>query len=311
VRWGLVLAAVVLASLGAAASGSSQAAPNVRVTVTPSAPRATSGTSPLGQREFTVTFHVTISSDATCENLSVTYTYGTRFNGRPSLGENVTESFDSGAPATSGAFDVQASASPAETIAFNAQGSCEQEDGTVLSTSGRVTRTVRIPAHSCEQGPLRVLAVRGSARRGGRIAVRAGHYVRVDDAVSLGRRSSLTFGAPECRGFRVTVASRRSTGIRTGAYSATSRGFATVVAGSATVGFRGDRHSGGLETPGAIVLPRTLARFSAAATSRTVTTVRVRSGTVAVAPRLRRATFGKRVVVRAGHGVRCAARVCR
>jgi hypothetical protein len=298
-------------SLGAAASGRSQAAPSVAITVTPSAPRATTGTTPLGRREFTVTFHVTVSSDAACENLSVTYTYGTRFNGRPSLGENVSESFDSGAPATSGAFDVQASASPAETIAFDAQGRCEQEDGTVLSTSGRVARTVQIPPHSCEQGPLRVLAVRGSVRRGGRIAVRAGHYVRVDDAVSLGRRSSLTFGAPECRGFSVTVASRRSIGIRTGAYSATSRGLATVVAAGATVAFRGDRHSGGLETPGAIVLPRTLARFGVSASSRTLTTVRVRSGTVAVAPRVRRSTFGKRVVVRAGHGVRCAARVCR
>lgn len=268
-----------------------------------------SGRAPLGQREFGVIFHVSVSSDTTCENLSVGYSYRALFNGRPSQGESATESFDSGAPATGAAFDVRASGFPAETVAFSAQGTCEEADGTVLSTSNRVARNVRIPAHSCEQGPLRVLVLLGAARRSG-VAVRRGHYLRVDDAVTLARRSRIAFGAADC-GFRVSVSAGRTLSFRTGGYFRSAAGLATIVGVGATVDFRGDRHAGGIQTPSAIVLPRSAARVSIVASSPTVTTVRVRRGVVVVAPRIRRSTFGKRIVVRAPHGVRCAGGVCR
>ena len=308
-RWGLAFAAFLAASLATAAAGSSQA-PRVSVSVGASQPSPSAGRTALGQREFAVVFHVSVSASETCENLSVAYTYGTRFNGRPSLGENATESFDTNAPATSGAFDVRTTASTAETVAFSARGTCEQEDGTVLSASSRVPRTVRIPAHSCEQGPLRVLALRGGVKRTGRVPLRAGNYVRPDDSLSLGRRSRVAFGAPQCRGFRVSISGARGGAVRTGSYASASTGLATIVSGGLTVDLAGDRHAGGIQTPSALVLPRGIsrARIVAAASG---TTVRVRSGAVRAAARIRGSTYSKGIVVRAGQTVRCAAGACR
>jgi hypothetical protein len=310
VRVGLVTVASGLAALAVAPSSAPHLAPQVAVSVTGSTPQPTRGREPLGRRDFAVSFHVSVSSSATCENLAVAYSYATLFNGRPSGGRSLAESFETGAPASSASFEVDTTALPAERVAFSAQGTCELEDGTVIGTSNRVARNVRIPAHSCEQGPLRMLAVRGRATRGGGIRVRAGQYLRFDDRLAVGRRSSVAFGATECRGFRVAVRASRRVAIRAGSYARDSRGSTTIVSAGATLDFRGDGHAGGIETPNAIAVPRGAAAFGIVATSAAATIVRVRNGAARVAARLRGSTYGALLVVRAGHSVRCASRAC-
>jgi hypothetical protein len=319
VRGVLVTLAVAATALTAATSGASQGQPHVSVSVTPSRATPTGGRTPLGRRAWSVSFHVSVSSESACENLSVAYSYWTLFNGRASPGERVSESFDTRAPASSAAFDVRISGVPAEIVTLRARGTCEQEDGTVLSGSAAVFATVRIPAHPCEGGPLRVLALRGSARRAdrdARVRVRTGHYLRTSDAVTLGRRSSLVFGARECRGLRVAVSTPRSVSIVPGDYARGSEGFPTTVGSGGTAEFRGDQHSGGVQSRDAIALPRGARRGPSkiarvrVVTLRRMTTVRVRTGVVYVAPRLGRSTYGKAIVVRAGQTARCAARAC-
>jgi len=133
----------------------------------------------------------------------------------------------------------------------------------------------------------------------------------VDEPVTVAARSAITFGAPQCAGLRVSVGAGRRVRFRTGGYSETSLGLATIAGVGARVDFRGNRHAGGVQTPSAIVLPRGRTRVQVVVPSATTTTVRVRAGAVVVAPRIRGSTYGRRIVVRAGHGVRCVGRVCR
>ncbi len=180
-------------------------------------PRAVSGRpTPRGRRDHAISFRVRVTSSEQCENLSVTYSYTALFNGRGSLAGSATDFYDTNKPASGAAFVVRAEAGAADVVSFNARGACEQSDGTVLSRSAAVAARVRVAAHSCEEGPLRVLAARGSVARqdlvarSKRVPVRIGHYVWTDYHVWLGRGSRVSFGAAACNRLRQPSAGRRA-----------------------------------------------------------------------------------------------------
>jgi hypothetical protein len=322
-RPGIAILAVVSATLLSATPGISRADPAVSVSVKPSAPTAAAGRAPSGLRKYGVSFRVTITSTQECENLSVAYSYASRFDGRPSLGGSATDSYDTGAPATTATFDVHAAGHSADTVTFSGRGTCEQSDGTVVSASTPVVATVVVPPHSCAEGPLRVLGLRGLVTREDlvspktRVRVRLGHYLWGDYRVWLARGSQAAFGAGECHALRV-VATGPGT-LKPGMYSAGSYGAPTVLGeGGGSVDFRGDQHSGGILTESAVVVPRglstapsKLARFRVVSLARKVgrtTTVRVLRGTVYVAGRVGKARYGTPVLAHTGQiiVVRCS-----
>jgi hypothetical protein len=307
----LATLAVITATLVAATPGVSEAPPSVSVSVTGSGPTASGGRAPGGLRSYGVTFHVRIASDQECENLSVTYSYAARFDGRPSLAGSGTEFYNSGAPASSATFDVQAAGNAADVVSFTGRGACEQADGTVLATSAEVNAKIDVPAHSCEQGPLRVLGASGSVVRrdlsspSTTVRVRTGNHLWSGYQVTLGRRSRLVFGARECRGLRVIATGPAK--IVPGDYSARAEGAPMRLGRGGVVDFRGDQHSGGVQTANAIALPRgarhapsKLARFQVVSVSGKLTRVHVRSGTVYIARRVGRGRYASAAVAKTG-----------
>jgi hypothetical protein len=321
----LTLLCACLAALGAATAGASEAAPAVSVSVTPASVRAVSGgRTPSGRRDYTVSFRVTANSEQQCANLLVVYSYTALFNGRRSLAGSRIDYYETNAPATSASFDVHAPADAADVVAFSGHATCEDEQGGVIARSPVAAARITVAAHSCEQGPLRVLGVRGSVRREdllsrAAVPVRAGHHLWTGYHVLVARRGRIAFGAGECHALRVVVDG--PVNFVPGDYSRRSYGTSTLLGYGATADFRGDQHSGGVETANAVALPRgtragpsKLARFEIVSMPKRlgrVTRVRVRRGTVYVAPRTR-GRYGTAIVLRAGQStvVRCAT-VCR
>ena len=314
---------VALTALATARSSPSQNEPRVSLSVTPSAPAPSGGRSALGRRDWAVSFRVNVTADRECENLSVAYTYRTLFDGRRSLNGPVSETYDTGAPASSASFGVHADASAADLVVFGARGTCELTDGTVLSTSGPVAATVAVPAHSCDEGPLRVLFVRGQVRREDllsklRVPVRGGHYLWTGYRVWLARGSRLVLGAPECHALRIALGGAQS--LIPGDYARLSYGNPTTLGPGGRADFQGDQHSGGVQTADAIALPRglrtaksKLARFTVASLPGRVTRIRVTSGFVYVAGRRGSVAYSAPVVAQPGETVvvRCgSARAC-
>lgn len=323
----LALLGVVVTALGAASVGASEA-PALALTVTSSAPRAVSGgRMPSGRRDYAVTFHVGAESAQQCANLVVEYSYSALFDGRPSLAGSAVDYHETNAPATSVSFDVHADAGAGDVVAFSGHATCENEDGDVIATSPVTAAHAAVDPHSCEQGPLRVFAVQGAVRRegltsAGLVPVRAGHRIWTGYRVAVPARGRIAFGATECHALRVLVGGPAS--FVPGDYARGSYGTSTLLGYGAKADFRGDQHSGGVETGNAVVLPRgaraaasKVARFEVSSLPKRlgrVTTVRVRRGTVYVAGRSsgRHPRYGSAIVVRAGQRavVRCE-RACR
>src|SRR5947208_11859290 len=106
-----------LAALAAASAGAS-ANPAVTVLVTPGAPTAAPGDrEPSGRRTYSLAFRVNIAADQECANLSVTYSYETFFDGRPSLSGSATDYYDTNTPASSASFDAHLTADPGDLVA--------------------------------------------------------------------------------------------------------------------------------------------------------------------------------------------------
>lgn len=323
----LALLCVVVTVLAAASTGASDA-PLLSVTVTSSAPRAVSGGRvPSGRRDYAVTFHVAAHARQQCANLVVEYAYSALFDGRPSLAGSAVDYHETNAPATSTSFDVHAPAGAGDVVAFRSHATCENEDGDVIATSAVAARRAAVDPHPCEQGPLRVFGVRGAVRREGLtsaafVPVRAGHRLWTGYRVAVPNRGRIAFGAAECHALRIAVAGPAS--FVPGDYARASYGTSTLLGYGARADFRGDQHSGGVETANAAVLPRggrsrasKVARFEVVSLPKRlgrVTTVRVRRGAVYVAARSsgRHARYGPAIAVRAGQRavVRCE-RACR
>ncbi|HEX6490530.1 MAG TPA: hypothetical protein VF002_04035 [Gaiellaceae bacterium] len=314
---------VVLTALAAASSSASQNQPRVSVSVLPSTPAPSGGRSALGRRDWAVSFRVNVIADRECENLSVAYTYRTLFDGRRSLNGPVSESYDTGAPASSASFAVHADASAADLVVFRARGTCEQTDGTVLGASTPVAANVAVPAQSCDEGPLRVLFLRGQVRREDllstlRVPVRSGHYLWTGYRVWLAAGSGIVLGAPQCRALRITLFGPQS--FVPGDYARSSYGTPTTLGPGGSADFQGDQHSGGVQTMDAIALPRglrtaasTLARFSVVSLPGRLTRVHVKSGSVYIAGRRGPIAYSAAIVAHPGETVlvRCrSARVC-
>ena len=324
----LILAMLVASAALAAATAGSSATPAVTVTVAPSTPTVSSrDRGPSGRKTFSVAFRVNVAADQECENLSVAYSYRSLFDGRPSLSGSATDFFDTNKPASSASFDVHARADPADVVSFSARGMCEDADGNTVSRSAPVQTKVSVPAHSCDEGPARVAAARRTARQdlrtpGMRVRVRGGHYLWTGYRVWVGRRGRVTYGAAECHGLRATVSGPAS--FVPGDYSRRGYG-APLELGGGTADFRGDQHSGGVETNNAVALPHgkragpsKVSRFqvvSYATTRGGITRVRVQLGQVYVAGRSssKRLVYGTPVVARAGQTVvvGCDRRGCR
>lgn len=319
---------VALAALAAAAAGSS-ATPAVTLSVTVSGPNPAAGDrTPRGRRDFGVSFRVNIAADQECENLSVTYSHVSLFDGRRSLAGSENSTYNTNQPASSASFDVHASAGAGDVVSFSALGTCEQSDGTVISRSAPFAAKVRVPAHSCEAGPLRVFAAKNVLRQDlvtpkQRVAVRTGHYLWSGYRVWVGKHGRVTYGAPECHGLRATVDGAAT--FTPGDYARGSYGAAMELGTGANADFRGDQHSGGVETNNAIALPlgkpgaaSKVARFQVASSAKKlgrVTRVHVSYGTVYVAGRkpAKRVAYGTPVVARAGQTVvvSCSGRTCK
>ena len=319
---------VALAALTATSAGSS-ATPAVTVLVTPSAPSPVAGgREPNGRRTYSVAFRVNIAADQECPNLSVSYSYETLFDGRPSLSGSAEDYYDTNAPASSASFDVHTMADPADLVAFSARGTCEDADGNTISESKPVAARLTVPAHTCEQGPVRVFAAKRTVRQdlrtpGQHVLVRAGHHLWADYRVWVAKHGHVTYGAPECHGLRATVAGAAT--FIPGDYARRGYGASMQLGFGGAADFRGDQHSGGVETANAVALPRgkvtapaKIARFEIVSYPKKlgrVTRVHVKQGTVYVAGRMlqRGVVYGRTDVVRAGQTVyvRCTGRICK
>jgi hypothetical protein len=318
-----------VAALAAAASGASEAAPAISVSVTSSRARTVAGSrEPAGRRDYVVAFRVTARSEQQCANLLVEYSYAAFFDGRRSLAGSAIDHYETDAPASEASFEVHAPAGAADVVTFSGHAVCEDAAGDVIATSAVARARAGVAAHSCEQGPLRVFAVRGAVRRedlvspARKIRVFRGHYLWTGYRVAVPPHGRLAFGATECRGLRVIVGG--STSFSPGDYSRAGYGTSTLLGYGAVADYRGDQHSGGVETANAAALPRgartaasKLARFEIVSLPKRLggaTRIHVRRGAVYVAARKtgRRVRYGAAIVVRAGETtvVRCTP-VCR
>lgn len=318
---------VALTALAVTGAGSS-ASPAVSLIVTPASPSSAGGRAPRGLRDYSVPFRVNVAADRECANLVVTYTYAALFDGRPSFSGSATDYHETNAPASSASFDVHAAATAGDVVTFSARGSCEDADGNAVAESSSVSARALVPAESCAEGPTHVFAASGASRQDlvdgrKRVTVRAGHELWSGYRVWVAKRGGVSYGASSCHGLRVSV-----TGPSTfipGDYARRSYGASTKLAFGGFASFRGDQHSGGIETANAAALPRgkpnapsKLARFDVFSFPRRkglVTRVRVRSGFVYVAGRVSRdrVVYSTPLVARAGQTVfvRCSGGACR
>jgi hypothetical protein len=150
--------------------------------------------------------------------------------------------------------------------------------------------------------------------------VKRGHYLWQGYRVSVGKGGLIAYGAPECHGLRATV--RGVASLVPGDYARRSSGATTRIGYGTTIDFRGDQHSGGVETANAVALPRGTAlgpskpaRFVVSLARRNrgaATRVRVKWGEVYLAGRTGRSKYGTALILRAGQSatVRCSAGGC-
>ncbi len=225
----------------------------IRVTVRPDS----EDSNPLGGRQFLVRFTVRVAAGRTCDELRLAYRYRILFDGR--LDRNQQQRARNAVSSASGAaFTIDVPGPFAgETIPLEATGECVT--GTAVERSRRSTRTVRIPPHSCEQGPLRVFRLRGSAARedlavlNKPVPLGKGDFVLTAYTAWLGRRSGIVFGAPQCHGFRIALSGRGA--FFPGTYGRRQRGSVTGIGSGQQARFVGDQHAGGIETENALITP--------------------------------------------------------
>ncbi len=318
---------VALAALTAASAGSS-ASPAVSLIVTPAAPTSPGGRGALGLRNYSVSFRVNVAADQECANLVVTYDYAALFDGRPSFSGSASDYYETKAPASSASFDAHAAATAGDVVTFSARGECEDADGNVVAGSAPVAAKAVVPAQSCAEGPTHVFAAKGASRQdlvdgAKRVPVRAGHSLWSGYRVWVAKRGRITYGAAACHGLRLTVVGPAT--FIPGDYARGSYGASAKLGYGALASFRGDQHSGGIETANAAAVPRgkpsapsKVARFDVLSypkRSGLVTRVRVRSGRVYVAGRISRGrvVYSAPLVAKAGQTVfvRCSRGACR
>jgi hypothetical protein len=256
VRHGVAIAVAIALLIGAPradTAGRAGIEVDVRVTVRPDS----EDSNPLGGRQFLVRFTVRLAAGRTCDELRLAYRYRILFDGRLDQNQQQRATSTVGS-ASSAVFTIDPPGpTPGETIPLNATGECVA--GSTVERSARATRTVQIPPHSCEQGPLRVLQLRGAAARedlavmNKLVPLRRRDYVLTAYTAWLGRGGRIAFGAPQCDGFRIAL--RGGGFFFPGTYARRYSGNVTGVARGQHARFVGDQHAGGIETENALVTP--------------------------------------------------------
>jgi hypothetical protein len=226
----------------------------VRVTVRPDS----EDSNPLGGRQFLVRFTVRVAAGRTCDEVRLVYRYRVLFDGRLDGKSQQRGTYAAGSASNAVfAIDVGFGPTAGETVVFEGTGDCVT--GSTVERSARVTRNVQIAPHSCEQGPLRVLQLRGSAARedvsvvNKPVPLRTGDFVLSSYTAWLGRGSRIIFGAPQCHGFLIALHGGRA--FFPGSYARKAVGAVTGIGFGAHARFVGDQHAGGIETENALVVP--------------------------------------------------------
>lgn len=254
-RHAVAVAVAVALLLGA--PGGTRAGGGVNVTVRATVRPDPEDSNPLGRREYLVRFNVRVDADRTCDELRLAYRYRILFDGR--LDQNFRHAGTQTVHSASGAvfaIDVGFGPSAGETVPLEATGQCMA--GPAVVESKEVKRTVQIPPHSCEQGPLRVLRLRGPAARedltveNRLVPLRKGDLVLSAYTAWLGRVGRIVLGAPQCRGFRIAL---EGTGtFFPGTYARGYYGNVTGIGFGMKARFVGDQHAGGIETENAVAV---------------------------------------------------------
>lgn len=256
-RYGVAIAAAVallVGAPGATSAGRARIEVTVRVTLRPDS----EDSNPLGRRQFLVRFTVRVAAGRVCDELRLSHRYRILFDGRrdQNFQQQGTNSVGSVSSALF-AIDVGFGPTAGETVPLEATGECVT--GSAVERSARVTRTVQIPPHSCEQGPLHVLRLRRAAARedltvtNKLVPLRRGDLVLSAYTAWLGRGGSIVFGAPGCQGFRIAL--RGGGFFFPGTYARGYYGVVTGIGRGQHARFIGDQHAGGIETENALVTP--------------------------------------------------------
>jgi hypothetical protein len=326
VRHGLALAAAAGLLLGVPHSTAADR-PGVEVAVRATVRPDPEDSNPLGRRQFLVRFSVGVNANQTCDRLRLAYRYRILFDGRLDQGFQRRGS-DEARAVSSAVFTIDVGFGPTagETVPLETTGECVT--GAAIERSRRVTHTARIPPHSCKNGPLRVLRLRGTAARedltvtNKLVPLRRGDFVLQAYTAWLARRSRIVFGARQCNGFRIAL---KGTGaFFPGSYARSYYGSITGIGFGMKAQFAGDQHAGGIETENAVVAaagrrfgPRRVSSFDVYSYPRRVgrlTSVRVLRGAAWVAGGPGAGALSAPIRVAAGYKtiVRCSSyRRCR
>jgi hypothetical protein len=214
---------------------------------------------PAGRTYWFFAYLVTVHSDEPCAAVTLDYRWRILADGRlEQPGAQFASSEIASAPGAEHTFklDVGFGPDPGEVVVLNAVAACRTADGTVVASAhGR--RAVQIPSFSCEQGPLRVKGLRGSAWREDTakinrlLPIHRGDFLWTPYTHRLGRRSLIVFGAERCHGYRVVLTGRG--GFDPGTYARRGRGDGVAVTLGMAASIRSDQHSGGAFVEGAFV----------------------------------------------------------
>jgi hypothetical protein len=245
--------ALALAALIALAAPGATTARHAAVTLTARAlaptPDPEDTYNPLGRRGWDVPITLEASADPPCAELVLRYAYRVTFDRR------LVEAY-------SGSFDVPGPSFSADVPVRDAGSRIRYTAVAVCANSGEASPTVSVaasvPPHTCDDGPIRVTALRGRAWREDLDVMNKLRPLRRDDFVvdayelKIGARSRLVLAAPECD--RLLYRIDGPTGAGTGSYDRHKRGDSFAVGGG-SVRARGDRHAGGSGFPGGWVEP--------------------------------------------------------
>ena len=243
----LALAALIaLAAPGATAARHAGVTLNARVLAPTPDPEDTYN--PLGRRGWDVPIALEASADPPCDTLVLRYTYRVSFDRR--LVEAYSGTFEVPGPSFSADVPVR---DPGSKIRYTAVAVCA-ETGEASPTA---SLAALVPPHTCDEGPIRVTALRGRAWREDLDVMNKLRPLRPGDLVvdaytlEVGAGSRLVLAAPECDRLLYRI-----DGPAPGPTGSYDRGRGSPFAiGGGSVRARGDRHAGGIDVRGVWVAP--------------------------------------------------------
>ena len=258
--WTVAVGAASLLALTLVTASAAPSAPAVWLSITKTGfyPDEDTGL-PAGKTYWFFTYRVAVHSDEPCSRLTLNWRYRILSDGRlEQAGAQDKGSELAPTPTSDQTFPIEVGfgPSPGEVVALHAVGRCVTSDGQVV-TSAPKSRAVQIPPFSCQQGPLRVAALRGRALReqpaklNSLVPIHRRDFLWTAYTHILGRRSRIVFGAPECDHYRVVLTG--SGGFDPGTYARHVRGDGVLMSLGMAANIRGDQHSGGLYVDGAYV----------------------------------------------------------